>query len=158
MFPYPLLTLALLVMWLLLNGFTLGHLLLGAVVATFASWGMAALRPDKPRLAKWYLLPKLIGLVMVDIIRSNLAVSSVILCGRREGHRSSFINIPLELRDPTALAILAVIITSTPGSAWLEYDSQRSSVLIHVFDLIDEDEWRSQIKNRYEQLLMEIFA
>lgn len=158
MFPYPLLTIALLLMWLLLNDFTLGHLLLGSIVAVFASWGMAALRPDKPKLRKWYLLPKLFAIVMVDIIRSNLAVSWVILRGRAEGHQSSFINLPLDIDDPTALAVLAVVITSTPGSAWLEYDSRRRSVLIHVLDLIDEDEWRDQLKNRYEKLLLEIFS
>lgn len=158
MFPYPLLTVALLVMWLLLNDFTLGHLLLGSIVAVFASWGMAALRPDKPKLRKWYLLPKLFAIVMVDVIRSNLAVSWVILRGRTRGHHASFINLPLDIDDPTALAVFAVIITSTPGSAWLEYDSRRRSVLIHVLDLIDEDEWRDQLKNRYEKLLLEIFS
>lgn len=158
MFPYPLLTVSLLLMWLLLNDFTLGHVVLGSIVAVFASWGMAALRPDKPKLRKWYLLPKLFFIVMVDIVRSNLAVSWVILRGHPKGHQSSFINLPLDIDDPTALAVLAVVITSTPGSAWLEYDSRRRSVLIHVLDLIDEDEWRNQLKNRYEKLLLEIFS
>lgn len=158
MFPYPLLTLFLLVMWLLLNGLTPGHLLLGSMVAVFAAWAMAALRPCKPKLRKWYLLPKLVGLVMLDIIRSNIAVSIVILRGRAKGHRSSFIDLPLELKDPTALAVLAVIVTGTPGSAWLEYDRRRSSVLLHVFDLVDEDEWVDLLKKRYERLLLEIFS
>ena len=158
MFPYPLLTIALLLMWLLLNGFTLGHFILGSTVAVFASWGMAALRPDKPRLRKWYLLPKLFGIVMLDIIRSNLSVAWIILRGHPAGHRSSFITLPLELRDPTALAILAVIVTSTPGSAWLEYDSRHSSVLIHVLDLTDDDAWSDLLRNRYEKLLLEIFS
>lgn len=157
MFPYPLLVISLTLMWLLLNGLTIGHLLLGAIVSIFASWGMAALRPNKPRLKKWHLLPKLFAIVMYDIIRSNIAVARVILKGRSKGHHSGFVNLPLELHDPTALAILAVIVTSTPGSAWLEYDSSRNTVLIHVLDLIDEDQWRGLIKNRYEKLLLEVF-
>lgn len=158
MLPYPLLTFSLVVMWLLLNDFTLGHLLLGSIVAVFASWAMAALRPDKPRLRKWYLLPKLFAIVMLDIIHSNIATSAVIIRGRSKGHRSAFINVPLELKDPTALAILAVIVTSTPGSAWLEYDSRRSSVLLHVLDVDNENGWRDLLKNRYEKLLLEIFS
>lgn len=157
MFPYPLLTLSLIVMWVLLNGLSIGHLLLGSIVGVFASWAMAALRPDKPKLRKWYLIPKLFWVVMVDIVRSNIGVVRVIMKGRTEGHFSGFINIPLDLDDPTGLAILAVIITSTPGSAWLEYDSGQRTVLIHVLDYIDEDEWRDLIKNRYEKLLLEIF-
>jgi len=158
MLPYPLLSLSLVVMWLAINGFTLGQLILGSIVSVLASWGMAALRPSKPRLRKWYLLPKLVGIVLYDIIRSNIAVVSLLLGGGGHKRRSDFITVPLDLKDPTALAILAVIVTSTPGTAWLEYNSLSSTVLIHVFDLVEEAEWQDLIKNRYEKLLMEIFA
>ncbi len=158
MFPYPILTLSLLVMWLLLNEFSLGHLLLGGIIAVLSSWAMASLQPEKPILNKWYLIPKLVVLVLVDIIRSNIAVSWVILRGHSRGHHSSFITIPLEIEEPIALAILAVIVTCTPGSAWLEYDSRQRTVLIHVFDLIDDDAWRNLLKDRYETLLLEIFS
>ena len=158
MFPHPLLALSLALMWILLNGPSLGHALLGAMVGVFASWAMATLRPAETRLNKWYLLPKLFGLVMYDIICSNLVVAWVIMRGRARGHHSQFVDLELELKDPMGLAILAVILTSTPGSAWLEYDSSRNSVFIHVLDLVDEDQWRDLIKTRYEKLLLEIFA
>ena len=156
MIPYPLLSFALLVMWLLLNDFTLGHLILGSVVAIFGGWAMASLRPDKPKLKKWYLLPKLFWLVFADIIRSNLAVALLIIRGKRQAHTSGFITVPLEIEHPAALAIMAVILTSTPGSAWLAYDERRKTVLIHVLDLIDEEQWVANIKHRYERLLLEI--
>ena len=157
MLPYPLLSASLVLMWLALNGFTLGHLILGCIVSVFASWGMAALRPAKPRLPKWYLLPKLTGIVLYDIVRSNIAVASILVTGRRKRITSGFITVPLDLQNPTALAVLAVVITSTPGTAWLEYNSLSRTVLIHVLDLVDEAEWQVLIKNRYEALLMEIF-
>ncbi|CAK7260069.1 MULTISPECIES: Na+/H+ antiporter subunit E [unclassified Shinella] len=157
MLPYPLLSASLVIMWLALNGFTPGHLILGCIVSVFASWGMAALRPVKPRLPKWYLLPKLVGIVLYDILRSNLAVASILLTGGRRKHKSGFITVPIELENPTALAVLAVVITSTPGTAWLEYNSLSKTVLIHVLDLVDEAEWQALIKTRYEALLMEIF-
>jgi multicomponent K+:H+ antiporter subunit E len=158
MLPYPILSICLLIMWLLLNRISLGHLVLGAMVAIFAGWALAALRPDKPKLKKWYLLPKLFAIVFLDIARSNLAVAALILKGKRRSHTSGFLLVPLKIEDPTALAILAIILTSTPGSAWLEYDSREKTVLIHVLDLINEEEWITTIKQRYEVLLMEIFA
>ncbi len=158
MLPYPILSLCLVLMWLLLNGFSLGHLLLGVLVAIFAGWALASLRPDKPKLKKWYLLPKLFGIVFVDVIRSNIAVSWLLLKGKRRKDSSGFLLVPLEIEDPTALAIMAVILTATPGSAWLEYDSGDKTVLIHVLDLIDKETWINTIKQRYEALLMEIFA
>ncbi|MGN7292988.1 Na+/H+ antiporter subunit E [Rhizobium sp. SAFR-030] len=158
MLPYPILSLCLVLMWLLLNGFTVGHLLFGSMVAIFAGWAQAALRPDKPRLRKWYLLPKLFVVVFVDVIRSNIAVAWLLLQGKRRQNTSGFLLVPLKIEDPTALAIMAVILTATPGSAWLEYDSGDKTVLIHVLDLIDKETWAATIKQRYEALLLEIFA
>ncbi|RDJ07909.1 Na+/H+ antiporter subunit E [Rhizobium grahamii] len=157
MFPYPVLTVCLVLMWLLLNGFSIGQLVLGILVAVFASWGMASLRTEKPALVKWYLLPKLFFRVLVDIVKSNLSVSWIILRrGRR--HDPGFLTIELEVRNRFALALLAIILTSTPGSAWLEYDSNDNTVLLHVLDIQNEAVWRDTVKNRYEKLLMEIFA
>ena len=65
--------------------------------------------------------------------------------------------IPLDMRDPYGLTALACIITATPGTIWVEYDSADSTVLIHVLDLIDEEQWVTIIKQRYERRLMEIF-
>lgn len=158
MIPYPVLSFCLVIMWLLLNDFTLGHLVLGSVVSVFAGWALASLRPDKPQIRNWHLLPKLVLLVFVDIIRSNAAVALLIVRGKKRPHTAGFITVPLEIEHPVALAAMAVIITSTPGSAWLAYDSRKKTVLIHVLDLIDEDAWVATIKQRYETLLLEIIG
>jgi multicomponent K+:H+ antiporter subunit E len=158
MLPYPILAVGLVLMWMLLNGFTLGQLILGSVVAVFASWAMASLRPEKPKMGKWYLLPKLFVIVLYDIVKSNLQVAAIILRSGSKKHKPGFLTIELEIRNHFAIAVLAVVLTSTPGSAWLEYDSNDNTVLLHVLDLDNEQVWRDTIKNRYEKLLMEIFA
>lgn len=155
--PYPLLTASLLVMWVLLNDLTPGHVLLGAVIAISASNIMARLQPQKPRIRRWWSIPQLIAIVAADILRSNIAVARLILRQKHVRRVSGFVTIPLDLRDHTGLSVLACIVTSTPGTAWVEYDSARSTLLLHVFDLVDEGEWIDLIKNRYERLLMEIF-
>jgi multicomponent K+:H+ antiporter subunit E len=155
--PYPLLTISLVVFWMTINSFSLGHLLLGTVVAMIASWAMASLRPPKPRIRNWHLLIKLIFIVIYDIIRSNIAVASLILFQRSRTTRAGFITVPLDLRDPMGLAVLAVLLTATPGSAWLEYNSSQGTLLIHVLDEVSEAHWQNLIKSRYEKLLMEIF-
>lgn len=154
--PYPLLTASLILMWMLLTAFSPGHFLLGTAVAVMASRAMAALQPSKPRLRRWQLVPYLIGIVLWDILKSNVAVSRIILQGRRD-RVSGFVAIPLDLRDRTGLAVLACIVTSTPGTAWVEYASDSGVLLIHVLDLVTEEEWIDLIKNRYEALLLEIF-
>lgn len=156
-FPHPLLMIFLIIMWLLLTHFSLGQLIVGSAIAFIAVQGMAALQPDKPRLKRWDLLLKLTGIVLYDIVRSNIAVARIILQGGKRARKSEFITIPLDLRDSTGLAALAVIITSTPGTAWLDYNAARGTLLLHVFDLVDETVWLDLIKNRYEYLLREIF-
>ncbi|ODT82706.1 MAG: Na+/H+ antiporter subunit E [Pelagibacterium sp. SCN 64-44] len=157
-FPYPLLTIALTLMWLLLQQSAApGHVLLGFVVAFAASHAMAQLQPHKPRIRRPVLIMRLILEVTLDIMRSNLAVTRIILAGQQRETRAGFIKMPLELKDPAALAVLSCIITATPGSAWLEYSPAESTVLIHVLDLLDEQEWIDTIKRRYETLLLEIF-
>lgn len=156
--PYPLLSLGLLVLWLLLQqSLGLGQVLLGGVIALLAGRAFAALQPERPRIRHPIKIIKLMVLVAVDVMRSNLAVARIVLEGRRREHHSGFLTLPLELRDRSGLAILACIITATPGSAWLEYDAARGTVLIHILDLIDEQEWINTLKHRYESLLLEIF-
>lgn len=155
--PYPLLTLSLIVMWLLLNGPSLGHLVLGTVVALAASKAMTALEPDKPRIRRWSSIPALVAVVFVDILRSNIAVCGIVLKGGRALNDAGFLVIPLELRDKTGLAVLACIVTSTPGTAWVDYHSGRSELLLHVLDLSDPDGLTALIKERYESRLLEIF-
>lgn len=156
--PYPMLSLGLLAMWLLLQqSLGLGHILLGTVIALFAGRALAALQPEKPRIRRIDKLLWLVCLVTVDVLRSNFAVALIVMQGRGREQTSGFLTVPLILRDRSGLAILACIITATPGSAWLEYDATRSSVLIHVLDLVDEADWIDTVKNRYERLLLEIF-
>lgn len=155
--PYPVLAAALLLMWLLLTSFSVGQFIIGALVATGASRAMAALQPAKPRLRRWQLIPGLLGTVTLDILRSNIAVARLILPGGRRDRVAGFVAIPLELRDKTGLAVLSCIITSAPGTAWVEYAPDSGILLIHVLDLADEAEWVSLIKNRYEAPLKEIF-
>lgn len=155
--PFPLLSACLLVMWLLLvQSLSPGQILFGGVVSLVATWSMTRLRPAPSRIGKWRSVARLIGLVIADITRSNAAVARIVLSpsGRRE---SSFLLVPIELKDANALACLALILTATPGSAWLQFNRATGMLLIHVFDLVDQDEWVKLLKSRYETLLKDIF-
>ena len=155
--PYPLLTAALLLMWMLLTS-----LLVGAVPPRRGrrggglprDGGAAASQAQAETLAAH---PAARGIVALDILRSNVAVASIILQGGRRGPRSGFVAIPLDLRDRTGLAVLACIVTSTPGTAWIEYDPDTGILLIHVLDLVDEGRMDRFDQEPVRSLLMEIF-
>jgi multicomponent K+:H+ antiporter subunit E len=137
---------------------TFGQLLLGLVVAMTMAFGFRSVRPLIPRLRRPGSALRLIGRVFVDIVRSNYAVARIVLglTGGREIH-SAFVDIPLDMRDPHGLAVLAAIVTSTPGTVWANLSDDGTTLTLHVLDLRDESLWIDTIKQRYEKLLMEIF-
>lgn len=156
--PFALL-LVMIVVWLLLgDGVSIGYLLLGAVLSVLLLLAISQLRPMHARLRNLHLLAPLLARVALDILRSNIGVARIVLGLAPAGHvRSGFLDIPLELRDPHALAMLASIITSTPGAAWAGVSADGATLTLHVLDLKDEAEWIRTIKERYERPLMRIF-
>ena len=156
---YPLLSVALLTLWLLLQqSVSPGAILLGAVLAIAGSGALAALRPPKPHLRRVSAIPGLLRDVLLEIVRSNIAVGRLILWpGAAQARHSGFVLIPLDMRSPHGLAALACILTATPGTLWVEYDSIESTVLLHVLDLVDEATWIRTVKTKWEFRLMEVF-
>lgn len=157
--PFPLVSAALLVLWLLLNQtLSAGHILLGSLAAILGGWSLTLLESPSARMRRPATALRLLAVVLADIVRSNIAVARIILGGGGRERKSGFVEIPLELRDPYGLAALACIITSTPGTLWVDFNPTGGTLTIHVLDLIDESEWSRTIKGRYERLLLEIFA
>lgn len=157
--PHPVISASLLVTWLLLNqSISLGHLLLGTLISIAGGLILARLQPGRSRIGRPSAIARLAGIVIADVIRSNLAVAGIILRPTHQRVTSGFVEIPLELRAPYGLALLACIITATPGTLWVSHDAARGILTIHVLDLVDENAWIDLIKERYERLLLEIFA
>ena len=155
----PVLTLVLVAIWLLLNNSaSLANILLGLIIAVLLMLAAAQLRPLHPRLRRLWVAIPLIFMVLIDIVRSNVGVGRIVLGMVRDRDvHSGFVDVPLDLKDPHGLAILAAIITSTPGTAWAGVSEDGNTLKLHVLDLKDEAEWISMIKRRYESPLMRIF-
>jgi multicomponent K+:H+ antiporter subunit E len=155
----PLLTILLVAIWLTVNGdLSVGQIVFGAVLSVLLVLGIAQLRPVRPRLHRLNLAIPLAASVLVDILRSNLGVARIVLGLVRDRQvRSGFLEIPLELTDPHGLTILAVIVTSTPGTAWAGMSPDGRTLTLHVLDLQDEQATICLIKQRYEQPLRRIF-
>lgn len=155
--------------WLLVAGLTLTWLLLaeqvslsqfilGVGVSLLMVFRFRAVRPVHPRLRRPASALRLLGRVTLDILKSNYNVARIVLglTGGRE-IRSGFVEIPLKMRDPHGLATLAAIVTSTPGTVWAGLSEDGATLTLHVLDLTEDQLWIDTIKQRYEQLLMEIF-
>ena len=157
--PYPFVSLLLAALWLLLNE-TLApaHLLAAVLAGVLGAQLMARLQPPhgraRPRLVA---TAELAALVLADIVRSNLAVARIVLRPGARSRQAGFLVLPLESRHPAALALLAAIVTATPGTSWARYDAAANAVTIHMLDLVDGEAWVREFKERYERRILEIF-
>lgn len=155
--PSPLLSAALWAMWLVLNdSLAPAHLLLGAVLGWALPWVVAPLRPAAPAVRRPRVLARLVLRVGRDVVVSGLGVARGVTTKRQP--RGGFVLVPLDLREPHALAALAIITTVVPGTVWSELAPDRSAVLLHVFEPGDEAEFIEHFKASYERPLLEIFG
>jgi multicomponent K+:H+ antiporter subunit E len=158
-FPAPLLSAGLFALWLLLSrSLGLGSLLLGLLLAWVLPLLARPLRPAGPPVRRPLLLARLILRVGGDVVRSGLDVARGVLRAGRTPPRGRFVVVPLELRDEHALAALAMITAVVPGTVWCELSTDRSRLLLHVFDLDDEAGFIAHYKTCYEQPLKEILG
>ena len=156
--PVPLLSLALAAMWLVLNrSYGPGDWALAALLAVAIPLLTRSLRPTPVRFRHPLTALRLFLVVGRDVIVWNFRILRGTLARGDRVPRGGFITVPLEMRDPNGLAVLAAIMCVIPGTVWSELALDRSAVLVHIFDLQDEQTEIDLIKQRYERPLMEIF-
>jgi multicomponent K+:H+ antiporter subunit E len=155
--PAPLMSLALLAIWLLLNNtLAIGQAVLGALLAVAIPWFSERARPDRPRLRRPAAVLRLAGVVLWDVVVANFQLSARIL-GPESRLRPSFLEVPLDIGSRTGAVVLAGIVTMTPGTLSVEVGADGRTLRVHAFDLADARQAVEAIKQRYEKPLMEIF-
>lgn len=157
--PAPLTSVALLLVWLMLNqSVEPAHLLLGGFLAIMIPIIVRPLQPlAPPKMKRLGALFRLLTMATVEIVRSAFNVGRIILFVKPANVHSQFIRIPLDLKSPYGLAILSCLINVTPGTVWAEILPDNYELALHVFDLHDEQWWVDTIKKQYEQPLIDVF-
>jgi multicomponent K+:H+ antiporter subunit E len=94
--------------------------------------------------------------VLWDIVVSNITVARLVL-GPLSRPQPAWVTVPLALSHPTAISLLASIITTTPGTVSCLIDEERKHILVHALDCSDPAQMAADIKTRYENPLLAIF-
>lgn len=158
LFPHPLLTLTLTLVWLgLVNTVTPGNLLLGAILGVIVPIMTSVYWPDRPNLRRPLRVVEYGLVVLWDIVVANIQVAMIILFRRNADIRSRWITVPLDLTSAEAITVLAGTITMTPGTVATMLATDGRSILVHCLHTDDPDGVRDDIKTRYEARLKEIF-
>ncbi len=157
LFPHPILSIALLLIWLMLNNtISAGHIVLGSILSMLIPWLTQRFWPEQVCLGKWSTILKFFFLVGYDIVISNIFVAKLIL-GKNSALKPDFLEIPLEIKHPLGLSILASTISLTPGTVSVDLNNNKDLLIVHALHVEDVEAEIKTIKNRYEKPLMEIF-
>ncbi len=155
--PAPLLSAGLLALWLALaRSVSWGQIALGLALA-FVIPLLTRTLGVKARVRRPLIIVRFIATVAYDVLASSREVAWGIVAWPWRQPRSSFVVIPLELRDPVGLAALAMVTTVVPGTVWSEIALDRSRLMLHVWNVTQEDAFINRFKARYERPLREIF-
>ncbi len=156
-FPHPLVSVIVGLSWLMLNhSLDAGTILMALILAV----GIPRLvRPFIARTPNIDWLPaiRLFFVVLWDIIVSNIKVAKLVLGPMHKMHPKWF-RIPLETQHEEVNTLLAMIITTTPGTVSAGIDQDRGDILVHALSADDTEAEIQNIKDRYEKPLMQIFG
>ena len=143
--------------WLLMNDeISVGQVVMALVLAQVIPPFAARLDREFARIGRLRSVPRMLGVLLWDIVQANVTVALQVL-GPERKIRPGFIWVPLDIDNIHGIAALTSIITLTPGTVSSALSDDRRHLLVHVLNLDDADDVIRQIKTRYEAPLMEIF-
>lgn len=156
--PHPYLTLLLTVTWVLLaNSFTLNSLVFGFLLGLLIPFFTQPYWPQSLRMRHPVKIAGYVLLVLWDIVMANFTVARIVLFKANDKRQPGWVTVPLALRTPEAITVLAGTITMTPGTVTADVSAGGHALLVHCLDAADPEKVRDEIKQRYERRLMEIF-
>lgn len=157
-FAHPVISVLMAGTWLLLQqSLALPQLITAAVLALVVPRLLHGFlgAPTHPRAFATSV--RLLLLVVWDIVVANLTVARIVL-SPTSNPQPAWVPVPLDAESPTAITLLAAIITMTPGTVSCVVDDRRREILVHALDCQDVPALAADIKARYEAPLKEIFG
>lgn len=156
-FPHPLVSFLCGLSWVMLSHSLDVATLLIALLIGFIIPKLINPFIDRTPNIKWMDAFKLFCVVLWDIVICNINVAKLVL-GSTKKLQPKWFRVPLDSEHEEVNAILAMIITTTPGTVTAGIDQERWDILVHSLNTDDIESEIQSIKERYEQPLMRIFG
>lgn len=155
---HPVLSVLLGAAWLLLQqSVAPGNLITAVVLGLLVPRLLHGFLDAPTRPSSWGTAVRLFLVVLYDIVVSNLTVARIVL-SPFSNPQPAWLRVPLQIQHPTAITLLATIITTTPGTVSCVVDEIEGFILVHALDCKDPAAMVAEIKSRYEAPLKEMFG
>lgn len=156
-FSHPILSVLIAVSWMaLMHSIEVFHLVAGVCIGIVIPRLIQPFLGERHRVNWWQAL-RLTGIVLWDIVLSNIVVARLVLGDIHKMH-PVWIRVPLATSHPTVNALFAMIITTTPGTVSAVVDEQRGLILVHALNCDDATAAALEMKQRYESALLQVFS
>lgn len=144
------------VIWGSVSGsFSVINLVFGAALAVLILW-LIADRPDADRRFRPLKIAALALLFVVELLKAGWRVARIVV--RRDMHLDpAIIEYPLRLTRDFEIALLANLITLTPGTLSVDVSEDRKRLFIHCIDVPDHQAVIDDVRDGFEAKIMEAF-
>src|SRR5262245_22499156 len=120
--PAPALSVGLAVFWLVLVGeLSAGQAVLAVLLGLLVPIVTRRFRAARPPLRRIVPVLQLAGVFAYDLVAANLSVAVAVL-GDMARVKPHFVRVPLDIADPAATGLLAVMVSLTPGTVSVDVD------------------------------------
>ena len=154
--PHPVVSILVALSWIMLaHSLNAATLLMAALLAVFIPRLVDPFLTSTPNI-DWRAALKLFVVVLWDIIVCNVKVAKLVL-GPTRNLQPKWFRVPLDSQHEQVNVLLAMIITTTPGTVSAGIDQDRGDILVHALSSDNAELDIQDIKNRYERPLMQIF-
>lgn len=131
----------------LLFGFALGALALSVIREQVGSMGY---------FSRTRRILALIVLFIYELVLSTLKVTRLVLTPKMDLKPGIFAY-PLRVDRDAEIALLANLITLTPGTLSVDVSEDRRTLYVHALDCSDPDQTREDIADGFERKILEAF-
>jgi len=145
-----LMNIVLMALWIASTGdLGYGNILVGFVLSYLVLWWTSPLFGRTLYFKKLPMAMAFSVVILWEIIKANLRVAWDVVTPTRY-RRPGIVAIPLDAETDLEIAVLANLVTLTPGSLCVDIAEDRRTMYIHAMFVDDPDSVRSEIKGRLE--------
>jgi len=136
------------------GSFSMANLAFGFVIAAVALWIIREQYHTQAYIVRAWRITSLILRFLKDLFVSAMRVAVLVLSPTRR-YQPGFIAFKLTTDRNAEIALLANLITLTPGTLSVDVSDDKSTLFIHCMDVPDTEALKREIAEGFERKIME---
>lgn len=142
-------------LWVAMTGPTGTNLVVGFVIGYLVLWFSPGLAQRSGYFRK---VPQALAFTVFflrELAVATLRISYDVLTPTAH-MRPAVVGIPLDAQTEAEIALLAIVVTLTPGTLALDISSDRKTLYVHAMYASSPDDVRKEIKRGFERKILEL--